>query len=194
MNSRKVVFIFWSTLLLGSISGGIVGLFLNLDQFIGDGTANFVLGLLWMLGISAAFTMVAQMGFFAYLFLHRFGLGLSRTHTLWNRIQWVLIVFVYFDLVYFRYIAFAEGESFWGYFILPTLLLIYAVLIAFIKAKETNKGAFVPALFFMFVITTIEWIPAITANETHWLIFYITPLLVANTWQLLLLHRLIEKP
>ncbi len=193
VNSRKVVFIFWSTLLLGSISGGIVGVLMNLDRYLGDGAENFLIGLVWMLGISAAFTLVSQMGFFAYLFIHRFGLGLSRSHKLWNRIQWILIAFVFFDLVYFRYIAFGENNSFWGYFIIPTALFLYAVIIATIKARETNKGAFVPALFFMFVITTIEWIPAIVADDPNWLILYLTPLLVGNTYQLLLLHRLHKK-
>lgn len=193
VNSRKVVFIFWSTLLIGSISGGTVGILLNLDEYVGGGAANFFVGLIWMLGISAAFTLVSQMGFFAYLFVHRFGLGLSRSHALWNRIQWILIVFVFFDLVYFRYIAFGREDSIWSYFIIPTALFLYALLIAWIKAKETNKGAFVPALFFMFVITTIEWIPALVVNNTNWLYLYLTPILIGNTYQLLLLHRLHKK-
>lgn len=194
VNSKKVVFLFWSTLLFGSVSGGIVGFFINLEVYLGDGIGNLIVGIIYMLGISAAFSLVAQMGFFAYLFLHRFGLGLSKSHTLWNRIQWVLIVFVFFDLVYFRYIAFGKEHSFWGYLVIPTLLFLYAFIVARIKAKETNKGAFVPALFFMFVITTIEWVPALVANDGRWLVLYITPLLVANTWQLLMLHRLIAKP
>lgn len=194
VNSRKVVFIFWSTLFISSVCGGIVGVFLNWDVYVGNGMTNFIVGVIWMIGLGAAISVVAQMGFFAYLFLHRFGLGLSKTHTLWNRIQWILIVFVYFDLVYFRYVAYAkEGESFFGYMIVPTLLFVYGVLIAWVKARETNQVAFVPALFFMFVITTIEWIPALVANDAKWLAIYITPLLVANTWQLLLLHRLIKK-
>lgn len=70
VNSRKVVFIFWSTLLLGSLSGGIVGVLTNLDRYLGDGAENFLIGLVWMLGISAAFTLVSQMGFFSHIYLY----------------------------------------------------------------------------------------------------------------------------
>ncbi|WP_059105476.1 KinB-signaling pathway activation protein [Shouchella shacheensis] len=194
MNSRKVVFLFWTSLLIGSVSGAIVGFAVDYDVYIGDDFANFILGIIWLLGLSAAFSLVAQMGFFAYLFVHRFGLGLAKTHTLWNRIQLVIIAFVFFDLVYFRYLAFGGGEnSFFGYLLTPTLLLLYSLIIAYFKAKDTNRGAFVPALFFMFVITTIEWVPALTVNDQKWLWIYLAPLLSANTWQLLVLHRLTNR-
>ncbi len=76
VNSRKVVFIFWSTLLLGSLSGGIVGVLTNLDRYLGDGAENFLIGLVWMLGISAAFTLVSQMGFFRIFIYTSFWSGL----------------------------------------------------------------------------------------------------------------------
>ncbi len=191
VNSRKVVYLFFTTLIIGSISGAIVGTILDWDILIEEGFINLVVGIIWLLGISAAFSLISQMGFFAYLTLHRFGLGLFKSQHLWNRVQVVLIAFVFFDLIYFRYIAFAgENETIFHYFITPTILLAYSIFIAFIKSKETNKGAFIPALFFMYVVTTIEWVPALTVNDPKWLWIYLTPLLVGNTWQLLLLHRL----
>ncbi|MCM2677644.1 KinB-signaling pathway activation protein [Alkalicoccobacillus plakortidis] len=191
MNSRKVVFLFWSTLLVGSITGGIVGSILNSDRLLGGGFANFFWGAVWAIGISAAFSLISQMGFFAYLTLHRFGLGIFKSVRLWNRIQMVVIAFVVFDLFYLRYAAFAEaGESIWSYMVTPVLLLIYGLVIAAIKAKDTNRQAFIQALFFIVVVTTIEWVPALTANDPKWLWIYFTPLLAANTWQLLILHRL----
>ncbi|MDQ0209317.1 KinB-signaling pathway activation protein [Alkalicoccobacillus murimartini] len=191
MNSRKVVFLFWSTLLVGSISGGIVGSFLNSSRLLEGGFANFFWGATWAIGISAAFSLIAQMGFFAYLTLHRFGLGIFKSVRLWNRIQVVIIAFVVFDLFYLRYMAFAEeGESIWSYMIIPVLLLVYGLVIAAIKAKATNRQAFIPALFFIVVVTSIEWVPALTANDPKWLWIYFAPLLAANTWQLLILHRL----
>ncbi|WP_442857131.1 KinB-signaling pathway activation protein [Bacillus sp. FJAT-45037] len=195
VNSRKVVFLFFSTLLIGSISGAIVGFFLELDVYIGGGFVNMLMGLLWLFGISAAFSLVSQMGFFAYLTLHRFGLGLFKTTKLWNRIQMVVIGFVVFDLIYLRYIAFAtEGETILHYSVMPILLLIYGIIIAYFKAKGTNQGAFIPALFFIVVVTTIEWVPALTVNDPKWLWMYFAPLIAANTWQLLILHRLTNQP
>ncbi|SDI89315.1 KinB-signaling pathway activation protein [Alteribacillus bidgolensis] len=194
MNARKLVYLFFSTLLIGASSGAIVGVLLDLETYISGGILNFIFGVLWMFGISAAISLVAQMGYFAYLTLHRFALGLFKSVKLWNWVQIVLILFVLFDLIYLRYVAFAsEEETIAGYVIMPLLLFVYCILVAFRKQQETNKEAFVPALFFMFAVTTIEWVPALTVetvNETKWLWIYLTPLITANTWQLLILHRL----
>ncbi|WP_096202072.1 KinB-signaling pathway activation protein [Bacillus sp. FJAT-45350] len=191
MNSRKVVYLFFTTLLVGSISGAIVGLIIDWSVLIEGGLVNLLVGVIWLLGISAAFSLISQMGFFAYLTIHRFGLGLFKTVKLWNRVQVVLIAFVFFDLIYFRYIAFAtENETIFHYMLMPVLLLMYGLIVAYIKSKETNRTAFIPALFFIYVVTIIEWVPALTVNDPKWLWIYLTPLLVGNTWQILMLHRL----
>ncbi|MBU8908574.1 KinB-signaling pathway activation protein [Desertibacillus haloalkaliphilus] len=191
MNSRKVVYLFFSTLLVGSISGVIVGLVIDWSTYTGEGFMNFFVGLIWLLGISATFSLISQMGFFAYLTVHRLALGLFKSHRLWNRVQVLLIAFVIFDLVYFRYVAFAtETETIFGYMITPAFLLIYGLIVAYLKSKDTHQGAFIPALFFIIVITTVEWVPALTVNDPKWLWLYFAPLLAANTWQLLILHRL----
>jgi len=193
LNSRKVVFLFFTTLIIGSISGALVGIVLRWENLSSDGFLNLLFGVIWLLGISAAFSLVSQMGFFAYLTIHRFGLGLFKSASLWNRIQVVIIGFVLFDLVYFRYISFAEeGESILSYALVALFLLLYGLVVAYIKAKETNRGAFVPALFVIVVVTTIEWVPALTANDPKWLWLYFTPLLVTNTYQTLILHRLTD--
>ncbi|WP_078429445.1 KinB-signaling pathway activation protein [Alkalihalobacterium alkalinitrilicum] len=191
MNSRKVVYLFFTSLLIGSISGAIVGLVIDWSLYTSEGAMNFIFGLVWLLGISAAFSLISQMGFFAYLTIHRLGLGLFKTAKLWNKVQVIVIAFVIFDLIYLRYIAFAEAdETIFNYVLMPILILIYGIIIAYIKAKDTNQGAFIPALFFIVVVTTIEWVPALTVNDPKWLWIYFAPLLAANTWQLLILHRL----
>ncbi|BAB03961.1 KinB-signaling pathway activation protein [Halalkalibacterium halodurans] len=191
MNTRKVVQLFFTTLIIGSLSGTIVGLLLDLDLYTSGSVANLIVGIIWIAGISAAFSLIAQMGFFAYLTLHRFGLGIFKSVKLWNWVQVILIAFVVFDLIYLRYIAFAqEGETIFHYMVMPLALLVYGAIIAYLKAKDTNKGAFIPALFFMVVITSIEWVPALTVNDPKWLWVYFAPLIAANTWQILILHRL----
>lgn len=198
MNAKKLVYLFFTTLIIGAASGTLVGVLLDMETYFSEGILNFIFGVLWMFGICAAISLVAQMGYFAYLTLHRFALGLFKSVKLWNRVQMVLILFVLFDLVYLRYIAFAsEEETITGYIIMPVLLFFYCAFIAYRKQQETNKEAFVPALFFMFAVTTIEWVPALTVetvNETKWLWIYLAPLLTANTWQLLILHRLTGIP
>lgn len=194
MNTRKLVYLLTTTLIVGTIAGTIVGIVLDPSTYFSGGIGNFFFGVIWMLGISAAISLIAEMGHFAYLIFHRLALGLFKSVKLWNGIQVVIILFVLFDLIYFRYIAFAkEDETLFGYMIMPFLLLAYCSIVAYRKRQETNKEAFVPALFFMFVITTIEWIPALRleeVNDSKWLWIYLAPLLAANTWQLLTMHRL----
>lgn len=191
MNSRKVVYLFFTTLLVGSISGAIVGFILDYHVYTEGTFLNMFFGLIWLLGICAAFSLISQMGFFAYLTVHRFGLGLFKSQKLWNYVQLIVIAFVLFDLIYFRFVAFAEpNEAILHFVVMPILLLLYGILIAYLKAKDTNQGAFIPALFFIVVITSIEWVPALTVNDPKWLWVYFTPLITANTWQILLLHRL----
>ncbi|MFB5664133.1 KinB-signaling pathway activation protein [Alteribacillus sp. HJP-4] len=194
MNARKLVFLFFSTMLVGAVSGAITGVLLDLETYLSGGLLNFLFGVLWMLGISAAIALIAQMGYFAYLTLHRFALGLFKSAKLWNRVQVVLILFVLFDLIYLRYAAFAaDGETLAGYAVMPLLLLAFSLAVAYLKRKETNATAFIPALFFMFVVTSIEWVPALTVetvNNSKWLWIYLAPLLTSNAWQLITLHRL----
>ncbi|MBM7096692.1 KinB-signaling pathway activation protein [Bacillus sp. H-16] len=195
MNTRKVVFLFYSTFLIGTTSGLLMGLFLDFNTHMQD-LANGQFGGLFMLFIGAGiWTIISQMGFFAYLTIHRFGLGIFKSQQLWNRVQVILIAFALFDLVFFRHLMFAtEGETFAGYMILPLFLLGYSLTVAYIKSKDTNFTAFIPTLFFMVVVTTIEWIPALRENEPTFLWTALVPLLVANTWQILVLHRLHEQP
>lgn len=198
MNSRKVVFLFFSTLLIGATSGVIVGLLLDFETYwqglIAGEVVDTILVLVWLFGIGAMWTLISQMGFFAYLTVHRFALGFFRKAKTWNAIQVILIAFNLQGLAYFRYVTFAtENQTLLGYTIIPLFLLMYGLIIAYIKSKQTNFGAFIPGLFFIVVVSTLEWLPALRVNDPKWLWVYLTPLIVANTWQLLVLHRLISQ-
>ncbi|QOY37570.1 KinB-signaling pathway activation protein [Anaerobacillus isosaccharinicus] len=198
MNSRKVVYLFFSTLLIGATSGALVGFILDWRTYweglMAGEVVDFFLVIVWLFGIGAMWTLISQMGFFAYLTVHRFALGFFKTARTWNMIQVVIIAFVLQGLGYFRYVSFGTvDESILGYILIPLFLLIYGLCIAYYKSKQTNFGAFIPALFFIVVVTTLEWLPALRVNDPKWLWVYFTPLLVANTWQLLVLHRLINR-
>nr|WP_219914682.1 KinB-signaling pathway activation protein [Thalassobacillus sp. CUG 92003] len=152
---------------------------LDLYQLIGP--------LLFFLGLGFIFSVISQMGFFAYLTVHQFGLGIFRGY--WPIIQVGLVIFTLFDLVYFRYRA-ADNTSLWPYLFTAMAILLIGLVVAYLKTKETNQKAFIPALFFMVVVTTVEWVPALQAkgNDYTWLM--IIPLLACNIYQLLLLHKL----
>lgn len=198
VNSRKVVYLFFSTLLIGATSGAIVGLLLDFETYwqglMAGEVVDTILVFVWLFGIGAMWTLISQMGFFAYLTVHRFALGLFQTAKTWNAIQVILIAFILQGLAYFRYVSFAtEDQTLLGYTLIPLLLLIFGIVIAYFKSKQTNFGAFIPSLFFIVVVTTLEWLPALRVNDPKWLWVYLTPLIVANTWQLLVLHRLISQ-
>jgi KinB signaling pathway activation protein len=195
VNSRKVVFLFNSTFIIGTSAGFIIGMLLDWQTHLND-IANFSFGGVAMVVITAAiWTVIAQMGFFAYLTIHRFGLGIFKSVNLWNKVQIILIVFALFDLVFFRHYFFSvEGESLRGYAVMPLILLAYGLIVAYVKSKETERTAFVPTVFFIVVVTMIEWIPALRENDLTFMINAIVPLLVANTWQILVLHHLHRQP
>jgi KinB signaling pathway activation protein len=198
VTSRNWVKLFLNTLVVGAVTTGVVGFIVRWGEFqqlLSDFSfREFLSILVWLMGVGLIFSILSQMGFFAYLTVHRFGLGIFKSHSLWNAVQIFLIAFVLFDLVYLRYDAFAEkGESIYPYIGLALIVLAAGLVIALMKAKQTNKEAFIPALFFMVVVTVIEWVPVLRVNEENWVYLMLFPLLACNAYQLLVLHKLNQK-
>lgn len=198
MTSRNVVKLFLSTLLIGGFTTGIAGFIVRWNEFasyfIDFNMVKIVSTFVWLFGIGLIFSLVSQMGFFAYLTIHRFGLGIFKSVNLWNGVQIVLILFTLFDFVYFRYKLFGqEGEGILFYFVPAIFILIVGALVAYFKTKQTNQGAFIPAIFFMTVVTIIEWVPALRPNDPNWVYLMLITLLICNTYQLFILHSLNER-
>ncbi len=198
MTSRNLVKLFFTTLVLGGLTTAVVGFIVRwnefLPYFIHMKILDIAAAALWFIVMGFLFSVVSQMGFFAYLTIHRFGLGIFKSVSLWNAVQAVLIVFVLFDFVYLRYEAFAKaGESVLIYITPAILLLIIGLIVAWYKMKQTNKGAFIPALFFMVAATIIEWVPALKVNKTSWLYLMAFALTACNAYQILILHKLNDK-
>ncbi|MCP3033544.1 KinB-signaling pathway activation protein [Halobacillus sp. A1] len=191
MNSRKWVRLFLTTLMIGGVLTLLSSFIIKSDSYaeVFQPFQMFeLLGLLlFFSGLGFIFSVISQMGFFAYLTIHQFGRGIFKGS--WTSIQVFLIAFTIFDLIYFRYQA-AEDGSIWPYIFTALGLLLVSLMIAYFKAKETNKQAFVPALFFMVVVTSVEWVPALRAASSDYVWLMIIPLVVCNAYQLMLLHRL----
>jgi KinB signaling pathway activation protein len=190
---KKWLFLFITTLLIGGVSILLTATVMGWEGIAGgkDTAKEIFAAGIWLFIVGLMFSVISQMGFFAYLMLHRFGLGIFKTHRLWNRIQIVLILFAFFDLVYLRYIAFGiTGQTWSDYLVLPVVLFIISLVAAYLKAKMTNARAFYPALFFVYVVTIIEVVPALTQNDPNWIILMLIPIVVCNIWQVLVLHRL----
>lgn len=197
MNARRVAYLMGTTFLWGGLSGLIVGFLLSFQDpalktwNVGD----WIFGFIGWLGGGLIFSALSLLGFFAFSLIHQFGLGFLRRPFLWNGVLLILVALTFYDMVEIRYANFAtEGESYFSYMIMPALFFIWAFIIAFIKMKDTNKLAFIPALFFMFSFTIIELFPALRQNNMKSLLDMAIPLVVVNSWQILTFHRIIANP
>ncbi|TFB14668.1 KinB-signaling pathway activation protein [Filobacillus milosensis] len=193
MTVRKWLKFFFTCLIIGALTTVITSFFVQPDAytpFLDPINLWELIGaLFWFIGWGLVYSVISQMGFFAYLTLHQFGRGFFGYF--WKHAQILIILIVLFDLVYLRYTRADEPNSILSYIIIAAALTIYSYIIAKIKAKETHPRAFLPALFFMIVVTTLEWIPALNVGEAEWIGLMIVPLLACNTYQLLTLHRIV---
>ncbi|MCM3719792.1 KinB-signaling pathway activation protein [Fictibacillus phosphorivorans] len=192
MKIKSWLFLFITTLLIGIVSAIAVGLILKFPE---NSTAfELLLYIFGLIGFGSLFSVFSQMGFFAYLTVHRFGLGIFKSHRLWNGVQLILIAVVLFDLFYLRYTSFyKEGDSITNYILIPLAILVYGLIIAYFKVKQTSNVAFIPTLFFITVVTILEWVPVLKENNSLSLWMGFVPLLLCNTYQILMLHRLLQK-
>ena len=192
MNTRKLVGLFLKTLFVGGVVGLGVSFFVASGRYM-EALQPFDLfnlfGIaIWYVVYGLLFSVISQAGFFSYLFINQFGLSLFRSF--WPTVQLLLVAFALFDLVYFPYKGMDGEIALYLLILMAVGILIYGLIISWIKAKETHQRAFVPALFLMIVITAIEWIPGLRTGEVDYAILMILTLLACNTYQLLILHRL----
>jgi len=197
VTSRNVVKLFFSTLLIGALVTGITGFIIRWDEFAPYFSNFNILKIIstffWLFGVGLIFSLVSQVSFFAYLTVHRFGLGIFKSASLWNGVQVIFILFALYDLVYFRYKSFAEaGDGILPFLFPAIMILVVGLVTAYFKVKQTNSSTFIPALFFMVVVTILEWVPILRLNDYNWLYLMVFPLLVCNAYQLLILHKLNE--
>lgn len=192
MSVRKFGWMFWTTLLLGGIGGLLSGVLLGRQELFGGSLSNFFMGSFMSLLIGLTVSIVAQMGLFAYMTFNYMALSIFKNASLWKNVQIFLILFTFFDMVYLRLDG-TRGSVFL-YMIEPLLLLLIAVVTAYAKVKLTNPKAWVPTVFFIFVVTAIEWIPGLTKDDNFGsMLMMIMPLLFCNVWQVLQLHRITVK-
>lgn len=187
VNSRKVVNMFFKTLFVGGIVGLITSFFVKGQEylnFINPFNGLELLGVfLFFTGYALVFTVVSQTGFFAYLFIHRFGQNFFRSF--WPTVQVLLVAFALFDLIYFS----SKEISLLFKIMMTAFILIYGLIIARIKVKQTNKTAFIPALFLMVVVSALQLSLVLRAGDVSFIILMLMPLLAANAYQLLILHE-----
>lgn len=197
MTIRNWFKFFFNALWIGGLVTAIAGLIVRWDFFSGyiqSGEVwQFLGAFIWMVLLGFTMSVVAQMGFFAYLTVHQFGVNIFKTLTLWNWVQLLMIIVVIFDLIFFRFRLTAEDtERSLLYLLLLVTLVVVAGITAYLKAQWTKKHTLISALFFMIVVTTLEWLPALmvrSGNIDEWVTILLFPLLAVNAYQLLALPK-----
>lgn len=193
MNLRKFGWLFITTLLVGGIGGALSGFLIGWTELTSSTASNFFVGMLMNILFGSTISVVAQMGLFAYMTFNYMALSIFKSGSLWKSMQVFLIVFTFFDMVYLRYNTYSRGESLWPYLIEPVGLLVVSVLFAYVKVRLTNPTAWIPTIFFLFVVTAIEWIPGLKEQQASSILSMIIPLMASNVWQVLHLHRLTKR-
>ena len=142
---------------------------------------------------------VALMGFWAYLTLN-FIMQSLMPPRVWVWFQAILVILAVVDVIYFfpelvsnlpTGLTLPPGNYLWQ-LLLPLGL---ALIVAVAKMRLTNRSAFIPAVFYMYVFTGVEWIPALfnarawRPAELIWMILF-----VCNTFLILILGKLTRKP
>ena len=178
---------FFKTLLFGGLAGFIASFFVNWQDYqiyLSPFDGVELLGVaLFFLGYALVFTVVAQTGFFAYLFIHRFGQGFFKSF--WPTVQVLIILFALFDMMYFTTKAIPVLFK----WILVIGIALTAYIVATMKVKMTNRKAFIPAMFLMIVGTALELSLVLRAGDVQFIILMVVPVLVANAYQILVLHK-----
>lgn len=187
------------------IGGGVTGVFgliirWNFFQpYLATGEiGEFVAAFLWMILLGFTMSVIAQAGYFGYLTLHQVGINIFKTLTLWNWVQVLLIIILLVDLVIFRFAPGAETFKDWLFYGALLLVLIAAsIATAMKKVKLTGKKhILISSIFFMIVITSLEWIIALMGRQGNidtYVALLLFPLLAVNAYQLLALPKYNEK-
>lgn len=194
MNLRKYGWLFYTTLGIGGLGGMLAGFLVGRNELFTGTFSNMLMGTLTNVLIGLLISVLSQMGFFAYMTFNYLGLSFFGKNTsMWKGIQVFFVLFAFFDMVYLRYTIGTRGDTFLPYLIEPVLLLFVSLVVVYAKVKQTNSQAAIPTLFFMFVVTIIEWIPGLKEDNIYSIQFMIVPLLFCNVWQVMQLHRLTKK-
>ncbi|MFC5528055.1 KinB-signaling pathway activation protein [Cohnella yongneupensis] len=192
MNLRRWMKLFGTTILIGALIAAITGIgLMGTDQeFQVKGTENWLvnIGLMALGGLT--FGAFSHMGFFAYLMLNYIARSIFKRLYTWIMIQGLLAIIVMFEIGYWTYDTNFPSYTFWA---VPLLLLGAALLVAWRKAHETSSGAWIPTVFFLVAITALESVPAFRTGSMASLVFQIIPLFVCNAYQIMRLHRILDR-
>ena len=193
---------FMMCILIGGGTTAIASLAIRWDfykPFVMNGEiGEFLAAFIWMVVLGITMSVIAQAGYFAYLTLHQVGVGVFKTLTLWNWVQLVLIIVVVIDVIIFLFRPNANTTGEWLFFIGLLIVLIGAAIwTGMQKVKMTGKKhILISSIFFMIVVTSLEWIIALMGQDDNmntYVALILFPLIAVNAFQLLMLPKYNEQ-
>lgn len=187
VNSRKLVNMILKTALVGTVVGLIMSFIVEwgvYKEFLSPFDGMELLGVfIYFLGFALTFTVVSMAGFLAYLFVHQFGSSILRAF--WPLAQILIVAFALFDIVYFSNNDIPVMQRIY----IALFVLIAALIVSYIKTKQTNFTSWFPAMFFMVVITALELTLGLRTNDMQYIVIILVTLVVANAYQLIEWHN-----
>jgi KinB signaling pathway activation protein len=165
LNLRKWMKLFGTTILIGAIVTvvGSVSIQLFNPDFRNVEASGWFSYILMMALIGMTFGAFAHMGFFAYLMLNYIARSIFRRPYSWVAIQGFIALFVLAEIAYW------------------------------LKVGQTSSGAWIPTIFFLVAITSMESVPVFKTGDISSLLYQLIPLFICNAYQIMQLHRILGK-
>ncbi|MEK4253810.1 KinB-signaling pathway activation protein [Ureibacillus sp. FSL K6-2830] len=202
MTIRNWIKFFSMCMLIGGVVTGVAGIIIRWNFFSSYLAAGeiveFFAAFVWMIFLGFTMSVIAQAGFFAYLTIHQIGVGVFKTLTLWNWVQVLLMIVVVGDLIIFRFAPVAESAKDWLFYGGLLIFLISSAIATAIKKVQLTgkKHILISSLFFMIVITCLEWIIPLMGRKGNidtYIALLLFPLIAVNAYQLLALPKYNQK-
>ncbi|MEY8598319.1 MULTISPECIES: KinB-signaling pathway activation protein [Mammaliicoccus] len=191
MTLKYLIQFYRNTLLIGVIVTYISSLIFGYDKvtkyLVAGEVGEFVAASIWFVVVGLLVATISQLAYFIYLFINQLGIGIFGK--IWPHVQIVVTVFAIFDLVYFRFLRFGGTDQIISFIWLPIVVIIVAIITSNIKNKQSKKNLWIPSMFFMIVMTTVELIPFLRVEDTSWIYLTIFGLLLCNSYQLIMLPK-----
>lgn len=185
-------------MLIGGVVTGVAGIIIRWNFFYpylaAGEIGEFIAAFLWMILLGFTMSVIAQAGFFAYLTIHQIGVGVFKSLTLWNWVQVLLMIIVVGDLIIFRFAPVAENFKDWLFYGGLLIFLIFGAIATAMKKVELTekKHVLIPSLFFMIVISCLEWIIPLMGRKGNidtYVALLLFPIIAVNAYQLLALPK-----
>lgn len=194
MNLRKWMTLFGTTILIGggaSLVTGVIMLLCDPSFHVVKTGGGWAFNLFNMAIAGMMFGAFAHMGFFAYLMLNYIARSIIKRPYYWVALQGFIAAFVLAEIAFWTHDSDFPAATFWA---VPLAMAAGALAVGYWKVKETSAGAWLPTLFYMIAVTSVEAVPGFQSGKILSLVFTLIPLFVCNTYQILRLHRILAKP